>query len=265
VDRQVEEVKTKKSSKGNKQAGVLRNDLPGFARVRGKKIYIRYKNKDIATGFNDTKHGWKLANDFWADKIRSLEAIESGEIKATDSIENIFARFIEYKKCYQKVTDTTINLHESRIKKVFADTKITLTERNIKVALEDFIRHCELSATSINIILAGIDTFLNWASDEEQKYLPKKNYIKKYKPPLSNKIKPPYTEEEYLMFVEHFDRRGKKEMSLFLQFLWETGARSKESINIKISDIDFEIVTTIKHYKTFNKTKLIEKMNEKLK
>jgi integrase len=248
---------------------------------------------------------------------------------------------------------------------VFADTKITLTQRNIKLALEDFIRHCKLSATSINIILAGIDTFLNLSSDEEQKYIPKKNHVKKYKPPLPNKIKPPYTEEEYLMFVEHFEKRGNKEMSLFLQFLWETGARSKESINIKISDIDFEksyikisnklfkgqeetlllssvamdivkqiivlekgkdgrlfswkytgtprgnlerlenkldikirgrglhgfrrsfsdklfnsgfdtpdiqeatrhrsIVTTIKHYKTFNKTKLIEKMNEKLK
>jgi fructose-specific phosphotransferase system component IIB len=123
---------------------------------------------------------------------------------ATDSIENIFARFIEYKKCYQKVTDATIKSYDYCIKKVFADTKITLTERNIKLALEDFIRHCKLSATTINIILTGIDTFLNWASNEEQQYIPKKNYIKKYKPPLSNKIKPPYTEEEYLMFVEIF-------------------------------------------------------------
>ncbi len=45
------------------QAGVMRNDLPGYMKVRGNKISIRYKGKDIATGFPNTKIGWQLANE----------------------------------------------------------------------------------------------------------------------------------------------------------------------------------------------------------
>ena len=40
--------KPKKDKKKPKHAGVMRNDLDGFMRVVGKKIYVRYKGKDIA-------------------------------------------------------------------------------------------------------------------------------------------------------------------------------------------------------------------------
>ena len=180
VDSEVEEIKYKKDNKNRKQSGVLRNDLPGFARVRGNKIYIRYRNKDISTGFNDTKQGWKNANDFWAEKVRTLEYIEEGIIKTSDTIENIFKKFLEYKMQFQKVSNSTVKLYEYRINEVFGeDLNITLSEKNIKIALDNFIKNTKLSATSINIILQGIRAFLNWSSDDDQQYIPHKNYIKK--------------------------------------------------------------------------------------
>ena len=224
-----------------KKAGEQRNDLPGSFRVRGNKIYIRYKGKDIATGSDNTTQGWKIANKWWEEKYEEIDAILTGKKIADDTIENIFNKFLEYKKQFQKLSLTTIKLYEYRIKEVFgSDLNIPLNEKNIKLALDNFITSTKLSATSINIILQGISSFLNWASEEDNSYIPNKNYTKKYRQPLQKKIKSPYTDEEYLMFVEHFEKKNQKEMSLFLQFLWNTGARSKETINIKISDIDFK-------------------------
>jgi len=56
----------KKPNKKPKPAGVMRNDLAGSMRVRGNKISIRYKQKEFATGYENTPIGWKLANDWWA-------------------------------------------------------------------------------------------------------------------------------------------------------------------------------------------------------
>ena len=238
VDKEVVDIKNKKETN---HAGVQRNDLPGRFKVVGRKIYIRYKGKDISTGCNNTPIGWKLANKFWEQKYEEIDAILSGEIQSSDTIFNIFNRFLEYKKEYQKVSASTLILYKYRIKEVFGnDLNITLNEQNIKNSLDNFIKNTNKSATSINIILQGIRSFLNWASDDEQQYIAKKNYIKKYKQAQQKKIKPPYTVEEYLMFISHFENKKSYEMSLFLQFLWNTGARSKEAINIRISDIDLK-------------------------
>ena len=53
------------------------------------------------------------------------------------------------------------------------------------------------------------------------------------------------------MFVDYFEKENK-EMSLFIQFLWNTGARGTEALSIKISDIDFKnnyIIVPNKMYK----------------
>ena len=80
-------IKPKNVFKKNKNAGIQRNDLAGHFRVRGKKIYVRYKGKDIATGCDNTTTGWKLANKFWEQKINEIDAIIQGEKKAEDTIE----------------------------------------------------------------------------------------------------------------------------------------------------------------------------------
>ena len=232
VDRQVEEIKSRKESK---YAGVQRNDLPGQFKVIGNKIYIRYKGKDIATKCDNTKTGWKLANEFWAEKVKMLEAVASGEIKAHDSVANIFNKFIEYKTQIQKVSEKTIKLYNYRIKIVFGEElKIILNENNIRKYIDNFIKKSKLHPSTINSALTGVQAFLTWASDEEHQYILKKNYIKKYKQATQKKIKPPYTEEEYNTFITYFERRNKKEMSLFLQFLWHTGARGTEAIKINM-------------------------------
>ena len=85
----------KKAGKPN-HAGIQRNDLPGHFKVRGNKIYIRYRGKDITTKCNNTPQGWKNANNFWAEKYAEIDAIITGQKQASDTIGATFKKFIEY-------------------------------------------------------------------------------------------------------------------------------------------------------------------------
>ncbi len=87
------------------------------------------------------------------------------------------------------------------------------------------------------LIVAG--NFLNWASDEDNGYIPVKNYIKKYKRPRVVKVKPPYEEEEFNMLASYFEKKDR-EMYLLLHFLWHTGCRCGETVNIRVKDIDLK-------------------------
>ncbi len=100
-------------------AGVMRNDLPGYVKVLGNKLYIRYKGKDISTGFPNTKAGWELANEWWAVRSKELQAIEIGEKAAEDSIENVFKKFLEYKQKIDKITNKTLQYYITGCKAVF--------------------------------------------------------------------------------------------------------------------------------------------------
>ena len=86
--------------------------------------------------------------------------------------------------------------------------------------------------------LNAVNGFLNWAADEEQNYIPYKKYIKKYKRKVSVKPKEAYSREEYEQLLNYFSGVEHKEINLFLQFLWLTGARVGESTSIKLSDLD---------------------------
>ena len=66
----MEDIKIRKENKNSNHAGVQRNDLPGRFKVIGRKIYVRYKGKDIATGCGNTPQGWKIANKFWEGNMR---------------------------------------------------------------------------------------------------------------------------------------------------------------------------------------------------
>ncbi len=222
-------------------AGVMRNDLPGFMRVvKGSgRIYVRYKGKDISTGFKNTAIGWKIANDWWAKRSKELQAIEAGEKELEDSIGNIFKKFLEYKQKIDKITKKTETYYITAYKAVFISPQELLTENNAKAQIKRFVETTTVSAASVNIYLRAIKTFLLWCSDEDREYIPHKKYTEKFKQKSVETIKPPYTEDEYNVLLDYFSNSNYA-MHLLLQFLWHTGSRCGETLNIKISDIKLE-------------------------
>jgi len=232
----------KKSSKKAKpeHAGIMRNDLAGYMKLRGNKIYVRWKGKDISTGCDNTVLGWKAANIFWEKKVKELIAIEKAEKEKADSILNIFKKFLDYKRKITRITKKTQQFYITGFKAVFAEPNLILSEVNIRKQIENFVNTTTVSASTVNIYLTAVSIFLNWASDEDNNYIPPRKYIKKYKQKVVKRIKPPYTVEEYEQLLAYFQNNKNPEMYLFLQFLWHTGARVGETLSIKLSDLDLE-------------------------
>jgi len=245
----------KKSSKKAKpeHAGIMRNDLAGYMKLRGNKIYVRWKGKDISTGCDNTVLGWKAANIFWEKKVKELIAIEKGEKEKADSILNIFKKFLDYKRKITRITKQTEQCYITSFNSVFTNPNEIMSENSIKKQLENFIKTTTVSDQTINNYLRAISTFLSWASDDDNGYIPIRNYTKKYKQKPVSKIKPPYTDEEYQKLLAYFEAKGDKtELILLLQFLWNTGARVGESLKIKLSDLDLQnkrILVSNKIYK----------------
>jgi len=249
----------KKDKKKPKHAGIKRNDLDGSMRVRGNKISVRYKQKEFSTGYENTSIGWKMANEWWAVKVKELKEIEYGEKQAEDTIQNIFNKFMEYKKKITKITKKTEQYYIFGFNAVIKDKNKILSEANIRKQIEDYVKNAAVSANSINIYLRAVAGFLNWASDDDNNFIPRKNYIKKYKQKETKQIKPNYSEDEYNLFLKYFETRNY-EMYLFLQFLWNTGARVGEALTIKLSDLDLEnnrILVPNKIYKGQQETLLL--------
>ena len=229
----------KKQTKPIKPAGVMRNDLEGSMRVRGKKISIRYKQKEFATGYENTPIGWKLANDWWAIKLKDLQAIQAGEKQVEDTIQNIFNQFLEYKRTIDKISHRTTEWYLLGFKSIFTTPNLILSHTNIVNSIEKFLKTTAVSKKSINIYLGACASFLNWCADDDRKYIQKSDYFKKYKQKERKIVKPAFTEEEYNMFLEHF-ATSNYEMFLLIQFLWLTGARCGEALLIRLMDIDLQ-------------------------
>jgi len=71
------------------------------------------------------------------------------------------------------------------------------------------------------------------------KYIYIATLSKKYKQNENSKIKPAYTDKEYELLLDYFEHQNY-EMFLFIQFLWNTGARCGEALEIQLSDINLE-------------------------
>jgi integrase len=250
---------SRKAKPKAKPAGIMRNDLDGSMRVRGNKISVQYKRTEFATGLDNTAIGWKMANEWWAKKLKELQAIEAGEKPVGDTINNVFDRFLDYKKKITKITKKTEQYYWTGYKAIISSPNEILTEANVKKQIDNFVRNATVSANTINIYLRAIAGFLNWASDEDNNYIPAKNYTKKYKQKETDSVKPPYTADEYNLLLEYFEHRNY-EMWLLLQFLWNTGARCGETLAIKLDDIDLEnscILVPNKLYKGEQETLLL--------
>lgn len=206
-----------------------------FKRKNRNTLYIKFHNKEISTGFKDNPLGWKLAEKM-LEKLNYDYYQNQGLIELNKNIKNYFDEFIEFKKL--RVSTRTLKDYKKAIEKSgILDCK--LNEIEIKNTLYSFVNKClknGLNKRAINIYLREIFVFINFLIDKRA--IPK---IKKSEFELDGGQKPyqSYNENEYKMLYSYFEKIDI-EIAYYIKFLWLTGARRTETLELTWQDIDFE-------------------------
>lgn len=239
----------------------INKSVPGSIKIRTTKngseyIYVRcYGDKKfIATGLKNTKE-----NLLKAEKILKIAYLEDKKAesspKITASMHSIIEKYIEY-KTYKKLSNITIKNIRYVLYKVFAQdfdyNKITVVNGKSTYYFENIIEEyifskSDKSSGYTNLFAMILNAFIKWMYEEE--YINKYNSVnKKYR----RKVKPDilvYSEDEskrifhFLLsyrWRNKYNRMMKKYLIYAYLFLFYTGARKSEGLEIKWSQINFE-------------------------
>ena len=231
---------------------------PGCIFQRGKKLYIKYGNKQYSTGLNASKDGWEkeeLIKDGMHDEyLRNRQMLPT--ISKTMTAYEAFEEFLAHleRKSISKNTKRSYILAMKSI----VPNNCPLQIRFIKNAVNDFIEsRGDISATSTNIYLRELQIFLNWCIRKE--YISTINIYSENRRNVPNKEVVPYTDDEFSYIVSeienHNNGNSDHEFALLLQFMKNTGSRIKETLELSWDDVDFK-KSIIKFPNKINKTKI---------
>lgn len=205
------------------------------------KTPLYKKGKATSTGLIDTPAHRKIV----ITKLKELQYNQFIEDKPIIEkyIFEIFNLFIEY--CINKkgLATKTIQSYKYAFNKVFIDNyklNETIKINNKKISLTEYyinnIHNLELSNNSKAIIMRSIFVFINWLFEEE--YINPFS-LKKYKIISTPKKIETFTLDEIESILNEAKKQNIK-VYQFLLFLANTGARGKEAIELKFTDIDFK-------------------------
>lgn len=239
--------------------------IPGsvFKRSTRETLYIKFKGKEIATGFKDTPLGRKLAQQ-QLEKLYFESLRNEGIMEQSENIRVHWTTFKSYKAL--RVNKRTLADYELSINKAnILACKLNRTE--IENAILSFVntslQEKKLHPRSINIYLRNITVFINYLTDKE--LLPKIK-VSKYKIEAGQKQYMNYNEAEFTMLYDYFETIDR-EFALFLKFMRFTGSRRKETlelsweqINLKKRTISFPVKNRKMQIDTFPITKEIEEI-----
>jgi integrase/recombinase XerD len=217
--------------------------IPGYIiRRKGtKKLYIKFRDKLISTGLDDTpeneiqvkKNLRKLYEEYLMQKqnivLRNIEP----EQKMIDPV------FVEYlKNCIRRgIAERTMKGYDLAYRTII-QFNFPLEKHLILEAVEMFLdRRKELSNASLRVYLKAFQNFLSYCIENE--YLPPFSVVKKYAIDVPEKEIIPYELDEIKKILEYIEPRDK-EFALLIKFLCHTGSRIREGIRLKWSDINYK-------------------------
>lgn len=212
------------------------------------RIYIEYPDKKagkylrIATGLKNTEEGKETAR-LMLEKLffrNHAEQIILGKVYEVQShlptCENAFTVFIGRHK--KKCTDRTIGAYTDAYQKILTKKyqDKTLTNALIDAAVQEFIRTTTLSPTSQNIHLNKFQMFVNYCAKEN--WIHQTNYASLYRQAAPAKQIQTFSIEEVHLLQSYFRRTNRLEMALLIEFLFATGFRIGQALDLRWSDID---------------------------
>ena len=211
--------------------------IPGFIFVKNEKYVISIKGKRYYTGLHVSKVNLKRATEIKRKLFFGELNFAEEEKKKNNDIYTLFNEFIGQIEVNR--TDKTIQNHKLAFKKIIT-INYNVSLQNIEKSIIDFIKsNKNLKPVSVNTYLRHLQVFVNWLAEnkhiEEQK-----NFKKKYYQKYIEEQKDYYTLEELdliVNFIQNNNYQNKRILALIFKFLFYSGARITEALNIKKSDI----------------------------
>lgn len=217
--------------------------IPGsiFVRKGTTKITIKYNGKQYATGLNDTSHGRAVAIDMLKKMHYDFINFEQKSIIKSKSIYDAFELFIA-DHC-KGLSVNTIRLHRIAFKAI-SPTDYSISEQRVNNDVLNFTaKYADLvNQYTISTYLRYYNVFINYCIKIEllgrtPDRLPAERKISRKKEVKRDVVV--FEEEEFQKLIDYFVKKNK-EYALLLLFLWNTGGRIAETLNLTWSHIDMK-------------------------
>lgn len=213
------------------------------------RIYVTYKDEKtgkrirLATGLKDTPEGHETAQ-LMLKKIffrNNVDQIIMGKVHQEKALEHTFSSAFEefMKRERLKLTERTINSYIDSYHKIVTQEYQNQIVSNalIDTAIHQFLANAQnLSPTSQNIYLSKVQVFVNFCA--EQRWIHGTNYAAQYRRAAPAKQIKTFTIEEVHLLQSYFRRTFRKELALLIEFLFATGFRIGQALDLRWSDID---------------------------
>lgn len=221
-----------------------KDGIPGSLYKARNKIVIDLYGKKYYTGLDASiKINWQIAKDIKKNIFLKANGVHkdiaiADEInkKQYPKISDVWKHYFNYAKLV-KAEKTLRN--EMLSYKLILHKDVEFTNTNVDKLVAEFVHNAinrKLSNVTINSYLRSLQSFLNWS--KRNGYVEHiDNFKRLYKQKETLKPNAYFTHEEMTKIINDAEKRDY-EFGLFLKFLYYSGCRIGEALNIKWSDID---------------------------
>jgi hypothetical protein len=133
--------------------------FPGCIFVRGNKLYLKIKGKQISTRLTNLQEGWKIAKNMLREKYLASQGIGSLQTQSKSiQIETAFEQFL-HEHCSNKAP-TTVTSYTDAFHKIVTNNYYVNVERITEDIARFVSSSSHLSPVTINLHLRSFQVFL---------------------------------------------------------------------------------------------------------
>jgi len=211
--------------------------FPGQIVARGKNrlLTIRLHGRWFATKQPDTPAGWEIARKMLAEMC--LKSVRGQEVVRNRLIDDAWKEFLNVMKTSHSIQYVT-SLEYAYNKIVHSNH--LLRPSIIVQDIRQFLRRTDLSGTSANNVIRHFRVFLRWC--ERQNYLAPVDLRQFFQPHDTRPVRV-WTKAEIVQIADWITSPSQKyvradpEFADLILFMFYTGGRIKETLNLSWDDI----------------------------